>query len=163
MKGAIRSTLGITAVAISICAGGCAGYQVGQQALYRPDVRTVHIPIFESNSFRRNLGERLTEAVATEIDLKTPYRVVGPERADSVLRGRIVSETKKMIAEDKFDIPRVIEAQMMVEFDWVGPTGQLLAHALTVPIDDYQLRVMQADHFIPESGQSVATAAAERR
>ncbi len=137
---------------------GCAGYQVGQQMLYRPDIQTVHVPVFESNSYRRNLGERLAEAVAVEIDSKTPYRVVSASRADSVLRGRILSEGKRVIAEDKYDVPRVIETDMLVEIDWVGPQGELLSHTITIPLDQYDLRVGVGEQFIPESGQSVATA-----
>jgi hypothetical protein len=137
---------------------GCAGYQIGQSAIYRPDVRTVHVPIFESNSFRRHLGERLSEAVATEIELKTPYRVVSADRADSVLRGRILSETKRVIAEDSTDNPRVVEADLVAEVDWLGPQGELLSHTITIPIDSYQLRVGAGEQFIPEAGQSIASA-----
>ena len=137
---------------------GCAGYQIGQQQLYRPDIRTVHVPVFESASFRRNLGEQLAEAVATEIMEKTPYRVVSADRADSILRGRLISETKRVIAEDRFDNPRVIEAGMVAQIDWVGSQGELLSHTITIPIDQYELRVGAAEQFIPEAGQSVATA-----
>ena len=77
---------------------GCAGLHVGQQSLYRPELRTIYVPVFESESFRPNLGERLTEAVVKEIELKTPYKVVATPNADSVLRGRIVVE--KDFAED---------------------------------------------------------------
>src|SRR5687768_8924245 len=64
---------------------GCAGYQLGQRSLYRPDIRTVHVPVVQSDSYRRYLGERLTEAVVKQIELKTPYKVVGSDSADSVL------------------------------------------------------------------------------
>ena len=140
---------------------GCSSYQIGQQALYRPDVRTVHVPIFESASFRRNLGERLAEAVGREIDLKTPYRVAPASEADSILRGRIVNEQKRVIAEDMFDIPRVIETQMIAVIDWIGPQGELLAHSITVPLDKFELSLAGADQFIPEAGQSVATSQQE--
>jgi len=29
---------------------GCAGYQVGHQTLFRPDIQTIHVPVFESES-----------------------------------------------------------------------------------------------------------------
>jgi hypothetical protein len=128
---------------------------VGQRSLYRTDVRTVHVPVFESVSFRRNLGERLAEAVAIQIDLRTPYRVASADQADSVLRGRIVNETKRVIAEDRFDVPRVIETELVVQVDWVGPQGELLANSITVPLDQYQLLVGQSEQIIPEGGQSV--------
>ena len=138
-------------------AGGCAGYQWGQRTLYRPDVQTVHVPIFQSDSFRRNLGERLTEAVVKEIQLKTPYRLASAETADSVLRGRIISETKDVVAEDYYDQPRVVEADMVVQIDWTGRQGSLLANAVTVPLPEYLLHVGQTEQLIAEGGQSVAT------
>jgi hypothetical protein len=45
---------------------GCAPYRMGVQSLYSCNIRTVYVPMFESDSFRRNLGERLTEAVQKE-------------------------------------------------------------------------------------------------
>ena len=68
-----------------LTAGGCASYHVGTQSLYAPDVATVYVPMIESGSYRRDLGERLTEAVVKEIELKTPYKVVGTPAADSIL------------------------------------------------------------------------------
>ncbi len=47
---------------------GCAGYRVGMDSLYPTDIHTVYVPMFESDSFRPNLGERLTEKVIKQID-----------------------------------------------------------------------------------------------
>ena len=52
-------------------AAGCADYRIGASSLYAPDIHTVYVPMFESDSFRRNLGERLTEAVMKELDAIT--------------------------------------------------------------------------------------------
>ena len=46
---------------------GCANYAVGNASLFPAHIRTVHVEIFRSNSFRRNQSERLTEAVAKRI------------------------------------------------------------------------------------------------
>jgi hypothetical protein len=146
------------AVLILLHAGGCAGYRWGQRTLYRPDVQTVHVPIFQSDSFRRNLGERLTEAVVKEIQLKTPYRLATAETADSVLRGRIISETKDVVAEDYYDLPRVIATDLVVQIDWTNRQGNLLTNAVTVPLPDYLLNVGQVEQLIPEGGQSITTA-----
>ena len=78
---------------------GCAGYQLGNRSLYRPDIRTVHVPMVQSDSYRRYLGERLTEAVVKEIELQTPYKVVDSDSADSVLSVRLVSDSKRVLAE----------------------------------------------------------------
>ena len=71
---------------------GCAGYQIGNQTLYPAHISTVYVPVIESASFRRNLAEWLTEAVVKEIELKTPYKVVGSPSADSILSGRLAGE-----------------------------------------------------------------------
>ena len=84
----------------ALAGGGCAGYRFGAASLYPPDIQTVYVPVFESNSFRRNLGEWLTEAVCKEIELKTPYKVVGTPNADSVLTGKITSDTKPAVHSD---------------------------------------------------------------
>src|SRR5881397_1775573 len=68
---------------------GCIGYHAGTGSLYAPDVATVYVPMIESDSYRRDLGERLTEAVVKEIELKTPYKAVSTPNADSILSVRL--------------------------------------------------------------------------
>ena len=135
---------------------GCAGYQVGNHTLYRPDVQTIHVPIFHSTSFRFGLGEQLTEAVVKEIQLKTPYRVVCASDADSILTGRIISEAKTILAEDVNDVPRNIGTDMVAQVRWESRSGDLLRDNLVAlpPI----LQISQTANLIPEGGQSVATA-----
>src|SRR6187200_1904171 len=89
------SALGATLFGLS----GCAPYRLGTDSLYSCKIRTVYVPVFESNSFRRGLGERLTEAVQKEIERRTPYKVVGSPNADSVLTGRIRTEAKGVSLE----------------------------------------------------------------
>jgi hypothetical protein len=138
-------------------AAGCAGYQVGSDTLYAPDIRTVYVPVFESNSFRRNLGERLTEAVVKEIELKTPFKVVGDPNADSVLTGRIVSDTKRVLVESQTDEPRQIELQFAVEVRWIDRHGGLIRQD-AVPLPPEMVTVTQTASLVPEVGQSIATA-----
>ncbi|HEV3004430.1 MAG TPA: hypothetical protein VGX78_08200, partial [Pirellulales bacterium] len=66
-------------------AQGCAGYRVGARSLYPPDIQTIYVPIIDSKSYRRFLGERLTEAVVKRIEEVTPFKVVHTPDADSVL------------------------------------------------------------------------------
>src|SRR5436853_2429354 len=81
---------------------GCAGgWQFGNRSLYRPDIATVHVPVVQSDSYRRNLGERLTEMIVKEIELKTPYKVVDEASADSILAVKIASESKKVLSETR--------------------------------------------------------------
>src|SRR5215470_11311908 len=91
---------------------GCASYHVGTQSLYAPDVRTVYVPMIESDSYRRDLGERLTEAVVKEIELKTPYKVVGTPDADSILTVRLLGDARHALVENQFNDPRVSEVDL---------------------------------------------------
>lgn len=117
----------------------------------------MHVPIFESNSFRRNLGERLTEAIVREIHLKTPYKVVSAEEADSVLYGRITNEAKRTVAEDLLDNPRIAELSLLVQADWQRRNGEPVGTQINIAVPD-ALRVAEASQLIPEAGQSIATA-----
>jgi hypothetical protein len=143
-------------VAGCLLSAGCAWYQVGSGTLYAPDISTVYVPLFESESFRRHLGERLTEAVVKEIELKTPFKVVNDPNADSVLTGRIVGETKRVLVESPTDEPRELEVQIAVEVVWVDRKGDLIQQGV-VPLPPEMLDVTQRATIVPEVGQSIAT------
>lgn len=137
---------------------GCATYQIGQQGLYRPDIRTVHVPVAISDSARRNLGERLTEAIVKEIELKSPFKVVDSTTADSVLTARLVTDSKRVLAETRNDDARDIETDFFVQVSWVDRRGDLIMSHNDVPLPPILLNVSQAENFVPEAGQSLATA-----
>ena len=146
------------AFAVLVSAGGCAGYQVGHATMFRPDLRTVHVPVFESDSFRRNLGERLTEAVVKEIESRTPYKVVDSASADSVLNGRIVAETKRAIAENRNDDVRGLATELTVEVHWLSRRGEMLMQRSSIPFGPLMTIVSQDATFFPEAGQSLVVA-----
>ena len=136
---------------------GCATYQIGNRTLYPQDVHTVYVPMFDSDSFRRNLGERLTEAVMKEIENKTPYKVVGTPNADSILSGRIVSETKRVVTENHYDDPRQLDVSLSIEVSWVDRGGGILYDGCVALPPELRMVTASAT-FVPEYGQSVATA-----
>ena len=152
-----RQALGIcSAFALACC--GCASYRFGAASLYPPDIQTVYVPVFQSNSFRRNLSEQLTEAVCKDIETKTPYKVVGSPNADSVLIGKLISDTKRIIVEDQYDMPRETEVNMAVEVRWVNRKGDLLNRSVPIPLPQDLVTLSAPGILVPEYGQSVATA-----
>jgi len=136
---------------------GCAQYRLGYDQLYTPTIRTVYVPVFESDSYRRNLGERLTEAVIKEIERRTPYKIVSSPMADSVLSGRIVTETKRVLVESPLDEPRVLEINLQVRVTWSDRQGGILQPELAIPVNDDSLLVGRATPLQVEVGQSIAT------
>ena len=137
---------------------GCASYQVGSDTLYAPDITTVYVPMIESNSFRRDLGERLTEAVVKEIELTTPFKVVGTPDADSILSARLVSDTKRVILENQNDDPRALEMATSAEITWLNRRRQPFGASRIIALPPELLSIRNNSTLVPEAGQSVATA-----
>ena len=140
---------------------GCAGYQIGNQTLYPCEIRTVYVPVFQSISFRRNLGERLTEAVVKEIENKTPYIVVNDPNADSVLSGIIVWETKAVLVPSNTGNSRETQTGMRVEVSWIDRKGRMLRQVDPIPLPEDIAEVSGTGEVVPEVGQSIATAQQE--
>jgi hypothetical protein len=140
-----------------VALGGCMGYQVGAGSLYAPDVQTVYVPMIDSDSYRRDLGERLTEAVIKEIELKTPYKVVSTPDADSILSARLIRDTRRTIIENEFDDPRLLETEVLAEVTWINRRRQPLVPAQCVPVSPQLIEISANSNLIPEAGQSVQT------
>lgn len=137
--------------------GGCASYRMGSETLYAPDVQTVYVPMIISNSFRRDLGERLTEAVAKEVELKTPFKVVGTPEADSILAVNLISDTKRVTVENQNDDPRALELNMLAEVTWLNRRREPIRLPSTIALPPELLPFNQTAALIPEGGQSVVT------
>jgi len=137
---------------------GCASYQIGNQTLYPMEIHTVYVPMFESASFRRNLGERLTEAVMKEIELKTPYKVVSDPNADSILSGRIVQEGKQVLINSRVGDPRELQVNIRVMVGWTDRQGRMIRESAAVPLPSELIDVQGTGDVVPEVGQSIASA-----
>lgn len=148
----------LTAVGIcSLLLSGCASYQVGSESLYAPDIATVYVPMIESDSFRRDLGERLTEAVIKEIELKTPYKVVGTPDADSILSVKLLGDSRTLLAENSFDDPRLSESTVFSEVSWLNRRRLPMAPPQTIALPPELVDISSTALLVPEAGQSVAT------
>ncbi len=141
----------------SLFLAGCASYQVGSDSLYAPDISTVYVPMIESDSYRRDLGERLTEAVIKEIELKTPYKVVGTPDADSILSVKLQGDSRKLLGENSFGDPRLLESTVYSEVSWLNRRRLPIAAPQTMPVPPELIGIDQTAILVPESGQSVAS------
>ena len=111
----------------------------------------MHVPIVESESHRRFLGQQLTEAIVKQIELDTPFQIADAALADSVLNCRIVADRKRPRTQDRFGEPRVLQTEWFVEVEWMDRSGVTLTQF-------ENLRITDEVEFIPEGGQSLATA-----
>lgn len=156
----IRTAVGLALLSLGVVslANGCAGYQLGSASLYNPNIRTIYIPIVRNETWRHNQGVQLTEALVKTVELRTPYKVVANPSADSTLTCRVTSQTKRVIVEAATDEPRAIEEMLTVELTWTDRQGNLLMENRFVPQGELAFYFIQGSDFVPEGGQSIATA-----
>lgn len=123
---------------------GC-GYDSG--SVFRTDIETVHVPMFESRTFRRDLEFQLTEAVKKKIATDTPYRIAPFEKADTVLSGEVLEERQAAYAPDfATRQPRDEQMTMIVRVKW---TDQRTGAALF----DRPL-LLQSIDYLPGAGET---------
>ena len=154
---AFKRTLNLQCSICLLTLAGCVGYQVGAGSLYAPDVTTVYVPMIDSDSYRRDLGERLTEAVVKEIELKTPYKVVSTPDADSILSARLLTDTRRTLIENAFDDTRLSETELRAEVTWLNRRRLPIVPMQAIPVPANLIEISQTSTLIPESGESVAT------
>lgn len=148
--------LGLCLAALAV--GGCANYQLGSATMFRPGIRTVHVPIVRNETFRHDLGVRLSEALVREIELRTPYKVTGDPNADSTLTCRVVNESKRVLTETATDDPRAIDAAVSVRATWTSRGGEFLMQNSVAAQGDLAITFGQDARFVPEAGQSIDSA-----
>jgi len=139
---------------------GCLGlnYQFGARTLFPPGIETVYVPVFDSSSFRRGLGEELTEAVVKEIEKRTCFKVVSSPAADTILTGKITSESKHLLFSTLDNDPREMEVHLQVKVSWVDRRGQPIREIPAVPVPTAAVDIDAANNLVPEVGHSIATA-----
>jgi len=104
---------------------GC-GY--ANKDLYPQGIRSVAVPIFENRSFYQGAEFDVTEALTKEIEKRTPYKVVQPSGADTVLQGTIVSiEQSVNSRRHEGGLPEEMEVRITVNFEWKNlRTGEVI-------------------------------------
>jgi hypothetical protein len=97
-------------------------------ALYREDIHSVTIPTFTNITYRRGLEVTLAKALAQDIEAHTPYKVVSPQSADTILQGEIIYAGNTPLSINPFTtLPQEQQFNITVNFTWKDlRTGQLL-------------------------------------
>ncbi len=96
-----------------------AGCGYSDSSLYPRDIRTVAVPIWRSDTFRRQIEFRLTEAIDKNIEARTPYRLASVKHADSVLTGRVVAVQESVLSSSfQTNLPQETQVTIVVDFTW---------------------------------------------
>ncbi|MDO5553793.1 MAG: LPS assembly lipoprotein LptE [Planctomycetia bacterium] len=147
----------VTLVLLVAMLTGCHGYQVGTEGLYNREIKTVFVPMVQADSYRKALGERLTEAVCKKITTRTPYDLTGPDRADSVLVIRLVSDGQYVSALNKYNDTRQKTLNWCVLVRWQDSRGYVLGETAPIPLATEVVTTGAEAWLVPEMGQSGAT------
>src|SRR5207237_320144 len=105
----------LSLVCIWLC--GCGYSHVGDEpaangwyqwrSLYREDVRTVAVPIFKNKTLWRTVEFSLSKAIVNQLEMRTPYKVIAREKADTILEGEVVNvETQTVSRDSRANVPQ---------------------------------------------------------
>lgn len=96
-----------------------AGCSYTQKELFPAEVRSVAVPIFSNRSFYRGAEFDLTEALIKELELRTPYKVVKGQGADTLLEGTIMRVDQRTLSWTRDEgLPQEMEVRIEVDFVW---------------------------------------------
>jgi hypothetical protein len=129
-----------------LLATGC-GYST--KPPFREDIQTVHVEMFQSKEFRRELEFELTEALVKRIEMDTPYRIADKAHADTLFTGEVL-EVLQNVLGNQFpnDQPREIGATIVVRYRWEDQrTGEILVE---------RPRFVHMVNYIPPVGETFA-------
>ncbi len=143
-----RIAAGLLMTVALLLTGGC-GYT--GQSLYPSGIQTVAVPIWKNNTFRHQLGFRLTEAIDKNIESRTPYRLASIKHADTVLRGKIVQVQETLLSSSfETNLPQETQVTIVVDFTWRDlRNGKILSE---------RKEFARSANTIPQIGQQLADA-----
>lgn len=114
------------------------------------DINTIYIPIFENETFRRDLEFGLTKELKDAVLSRTGLRIVNKDNADTILSG-IIKEIQEMFLTQNTD-DNIVEDQitLIVDFKLVErSTGRILVQRQSVA---------QRAEFIIGRGETILSA-----
>jgi len=138
----------VVGVTLASMATGC-GYS--GDSLYRKNIRSVYVEMFQSKEFRRGIEFQMTEALRKQIDRQTPYKNAAREKADTILSGEILEWREATIGHDfTLALPRETAATLVIRYRWQDMrTGKLLVD---------QPRLITTVQYVRPTGETVYNA-----
>jgi len=109
-------------ICVLLVAVGCLmleGCGYSTNPLIRPDIKTVHVPVFENRTWRKGMEVALTRAISEEVKLHPPLAIASRDDAHSTLEGELLEFEEDVVAKSEHDEVLVVKATAAVEFRWV--------------------------------------------
>ncbi len=154
------------ALLLSLAAGNLVGCGYSTKRPFSTDIQTVHVEMFQTREFRRELEFRLTESLIKRIEMDTPYRVAPRGKADALLTGEVLKVENRTFGNDfNTDLPREIGSTVVVRFrlqdlrsgdilvdrprfvyqtSYIPPVGETFAQGMTRAMDGLAEQMVEA-------------------
>ncbi|QDU32855.1 hypothetical protein KS4_08920 [Poriferisphaera corsica] len=116
------ATLLILTTLILLTSGCGLGYVAHDT--YPVEYRTVAVPIFENRTFWNSslytgVEADLAEALAKEMESRTPYKVASPATADTIIQGTITNFAQRVITRKREgNVPEQMQITLTINFEW---------------------------------------------
>jgi hypothetical protein len=80
----------VAAALVAASLTGCAGYHIGPiQPYYLRDIHTIAVPTFTNDTLLPRIEVLVTSTVIKQFQQDGTYKIVGDDKADAILQGRI--------------------------------------------------------------------------
>ncbi len=139
-------------IAVVMTLSTSLGCSYSTERPFRDDIQSVHVAMFHSKDFRRELEFSLTEAIAKRVEMETPYRLAERGIADSEISGEILVVREHVLGTDfRTDRPREQGLTVVARWRWKDlRTGEILK--------EYP-RFVHTSTYIPPVGETFSTGA----
>ncbi|MDO8127659.1 MAG: LptE family protein [Candidatus Brocadiales bacterium] len=97
------------------------------RSLIDQNVQSVYVPIFDNDTFRRDLEYDLTKAIKEEILFRTQLKIVDEKHADTILTGILKDVQENVLIENPDAVTIESRVNVFVQFSWLDQrTGRIL-------------------------------------
>lgn len=97
------------------------------RSLIDQNVQSVYVPIFDNDTFRRDLEYDLTKAIKEEILFRTQLKIVDEKHADTILTGILRDVQENVLIENPDAVTVESRVSVFVQFSWLDQrTGRIL-------------------------------------
>jgi hypothetical protein len=133
----LRCIVAFCALSAVVCLAfsGCSMKGYSNESLFRDDIGSVYLEMFENQSLQRGVEYALTDALAKRIEAETPYKIISSrDRADTLLSGQLKSVDTVVLTTER-ETGRALEKEVDLEavVSWKNlKTGELLLDSVSV-------------------------------
>lgn len=117
MKLAVMTLTGVLLAGAGCESDPSKGWAIG--TTYDTDIKTIAIPVVQNDTFDREVGYLLTNALIREVESRTPWKVTDENAADTVLDVTVTKVTLRALSQSRLTgLDQEMAVQLTVDWNW---------------------------------------------